>query len=119
MTLVDEYLTDLLPLLKLSREEDRIRNLKEAFRFRVFDFFRPQENTLSRILSDLFDPRGRHGQGKVFLDYFLKRINRSDLTEVSERAVVRYQDTSYWVAGGGIPDITIDLAGCGKKPTLV
>jgi hypothetical protein len=111
MTPVDELLAGLLPLLRLSRQEDQVRNRQQAFRFRVFDFFRPQENTLSGILSDLLDPRGRHGQGKVFLDCFLKCINHPELAEVSNRAAVRYQDTSYWAAGGGIPDITVDLDG--------
>jgi hypothetical protein len=109
MTQVDELLDGLQPLLKRRRDEDQARNRQQAFEFKAFSFFSPQENSLSRILSDLLNPRGCHGQGKIFLDRFLECINHPELAAVSDRAAVRYQDTSYWAEGGGIPDITVDL----------
>ncbi len=111
MTHLDELLDVLLPRLKRRRDEDQALNGQHAFEFKVFGFFSPPENTLSRILSDLLNPRGCHGQGKVFLDRFLKCIDHLELAAASDRAAVRYQDTSYWAAGGGIPDITVDLDG--------
>ena len=42
--------------------------------FRLFDYLRTDEYGLSRCLVDLLDPQGKHGQGRVFLDLFLARI---------------------------------------------
>lgn len=42
--------------------------------FNAFTLFSPNENTLSRIAQDLFDPRGAHGQGALFLNSLLKTI---------------------------------------------
>jgi len=108
MTPVEELLDGLQPLLTRRRNEDQGRNREQGFKFKVFSFFRPDENTLSRVLSDLLNPRGDHGQGTIFLDGFLECIGHSELAAASSRAVVRYQDTSHW-AEFGIPDITVDL----------
>ena len=57
-----------------------------APRFSVFTLFHPNENTLSRVVADLFDPRGMHGQGTLFLNSLLEAIN---LPRVGIRDVVK------------------------------
>jgi hypothetical protein len=47
---------------------------------RIFDYIDPDENLLSRILHDLLDPDGPHGQGDVFLRKFLERIGHPELS---------------------------------------
>ena len=54
-----------------------------APRFSVFSLFGDKETTLSRILADLFDPNGIHGQGALFLNALLDmadihRASRND-----------------------------------------
>ena len=46
-----------------------------AKRFNPLDYLRTDELGLSRILADLLDPNGPHGQGAAFLTRFLKRIH--------------------------------------------
>ena len=42
--------------------------------FSVFDYIQPDENGLSRIIADLLDPGGKHGQGVTFLRAFLDML---------------------------------------------
>lgn len=61
-----------------------LRKAKELFSeqlapdFRIFDYLRNNENGLSDCFRDLLDPKGKHGQGRLFLDIFLKRIGAAD-----------------------------------------
>lgn len=48
--------------------------------FRIFDYLCTNENGLSYCFRDLLDPRGKHGQKRLFLDIFLKRIGGADWT---------------------------------------
>jgi hypothetical protein len=43
-------------------------------RFTAFGVFHPGETTLSRLIADLFDPRGLHGQGELFLNELLRDL---------------------------------------------
>jgi PD-(D/E)XK nuclease superfamily len=42
--------------------------------FRIFDYLRTDEMGLSRCIAGLLDPKGKHGQGSLFLKEFLKTI---------------------------------------------
>ena len=46
-----------------------------ASRFNVFDYLRDDELGLSRVLADLLDPAGPHGQKTLFLRSFLSLID--------------------------------------------
>lgn len=46
-----------------------------APRLNAFTLFRPNENALSRVLSDLLSPRGAHGQGTLFLQSLVDELN--------------------------------------------
>jgi hypothetical protein len=48
-----------------------------APRFSVFNYFQSNELALSRIIADLLNPQGWHGQGPLFLGLFLKALNRN------------------------------------------
>jgi hypothetical protein len=61
----------------------RLATLKEARNrfsdqlapeFRIFDYLRTDEMGLSTCIASLLDPNGKHGQGSVFLNAFLKNI---------------------------------------------
>lgn len=62
----------------------------DAPEFDLFAYFHPNENTLSRMLADLLDPRGPHGQGAAFLRLFLKSLGHDELAQ-PERAQVRLE----------------------------
>lgn len=57
-------------LASYARSQDE-RAATVAAGFNVFAYIRPDENRLSRILADLLDPRGPHGQRELFLKLFL------------------------------------------------
>lgn len=45
--------------------------------FNVFDYLRKDEYGLSRVVADLLDPAGPHGQGTLFLASFIGLVNCS------------------------------------------
>lgn len=52
-----------------NRFSDRL-----APEFSIFDYLRTDEMGLSRCIASLLDPKGKHGQGYVFLEAFLECI---------------------------------------------
>lgn len=75
----------------LKEVEFKIGTLKEARSrfadrlapdFNIFDYLRTDEMGLSTCLADLLDPKGPHGQGRVFLDEFM-RIIQEDITSTN------------------------------------
>lgn len=61
--------------LKNYREMKRYMDRFLSTDFNVFKRIEPDENTLSDIIADLLNPTGSHGQRRMFLDAFLRRIN--------------------------------------------
>lgn len=65
----------------------------EAPRFNVFKYIEPNEARVTKILGDILDPKGSHGQGDVFLRSFLKAMGFARPTsEEIENAAVRPED---------------------------
>ena len=58
---------------RLQREKNE---LYDSNRFNPFQFLRTDEMGLSKILAFLLDPKEAHGQGDLFLNSFLKFINK-------------------------------------------
>jgi hypothetical protein len=52
--------------------------------FSFFDYLRANENGVSRCFRDLLDPKGKHGQRKLFLDLFLRRIGTDHWASAAE-----------------------------------
>lgn len=65
-----------------------------ATRFSPFSIFSPDENTLSRVIAELFDPKGSHGQGLLFVNSLLRelgypRLGSRDAVRVRREAMTR------------------------------
>ena len=58
---------------RVQREKNE---LYDSNRFNPFQFLRTDEMGLSKILAFLLDPTETHGQGDLFLNSFLKFINK-------------------------------------------
>ncbi|STO54088.1 Uncharacterised protein [Canicola haemoglobinophilus] len=69
----------------LEREKNQ---LKEAGYFNSLRFLRTDENGLSSIIAFLLDPKEKHGQQDLFLNSFLKLINKPEYLAY-DRAVIR------------------------------
>lgn len=63
--------------------------------FNVFERIEPDENTLSAIIADLLDPTGSHGQHRIFLDTFLRRITRIIHDNLLEQPCEVHPEVSY------------------------
>lgn len=77
----------LQPRIEAEKAQAQTTASREAIEFDAFAYIR-REITLSRILVDLLDPRGKHAQGDRFLRRFLKHVGLSDL-KIDSRTLVR------------------------------
>lgn len=65
------FVDELAPRLETARALERQLDAHLARRFNVFDYLRRDELGLSRIVADLLNPEGKHGQGASFLKLLL------------------------------------------------
>jgi len=70
MTNIHPFFGKLVSLLNEKRKNDRYL----ASDFNVFDYIQPDELKLSRIIADLFDPKGSHGQQRICLEAFVEAM---------------------------------------------
>ena len=102
----------------VERELDRLL----ARRFNALDYLRADELRLSRIVGDLLDPGGTHGQGTRFLARFEHLVGPdrwpADQTvghDHFEVNVLRERSTD----GGGRLDISVELRSQGQEPACI
>ena len=69
-------LQELTPHLHAARAIERELDRHLARRSNVFRYLRDDELGLSRIIADLLDPTGEHGQGTTFLEAIVQRQSR-------------------------------------------
>lgn len=62
-----------------------------APRFSVFSLFGDRETTLSKVLADLLDPNGSHGQGLVFVNALLEMLKLDTLSRLDRSVTVRIE----------------------------
>jgi hypothetical protein len=111
-SLLETFFHDLQYSLDVSREARKA----VADEFCVFDYLRPAETPLSRMIADLLDPRGNHGQGSTFLVCFMQRLQALGctmppdwLTRVEQATVDNEAETSFLANNARRIDIRIDL----------
>lgn len=110
-------LQELTPHLHAARTVERELDRHLASRFNVFRYLRDDELGLSRIIADLLDPDGEHGQGTTFLEAMLELLGVAPKAAGSGRSgplrstatdkirVVAERRTT----GGRFIDITVDI----------
>lgn len=67
---LERFFAELSPRLETARSLDR----QLARQFSVFRYLRTDEMGLSRMIADLLDPNGDHGQGPAFLRCLTERL---------------------------------------------
>ena len=80
-----ELLKEASRKLSILKEYRRQYSAKLAPDFNVLEYDPMGETRLSRLLADLLDPKGKHGQGEKFLELFLRDI--CQLPNYKEQAV--------------------------------
>lgn len=105
-------LSELTPRLQSAREAERERDRHEAPRFNVFRYLREDELGLSRMIADLLDPAGEHGQGTNLLEAMLDalpetrgRLGGLGTNPANPIKVV----TEHYTTAGRFIDITVDI----------
>ena len=71
---LERFFLELAPRLETARVLDRELDRQLARRFNVLDYLRTDELGLSRVVADLLNPEGNHGQGSVFLKLLLDKV---------------------------------------------
>ena len=78
------FFAELAPRLDTARALETELDRHLARRFNVFDYLRTDELGLSKIVADLLNPSGSHGQGILFLEKFVdglgEHVFRLDLS---------------------------------------
>lgn len=69
-----------ITVLRCYREQ---LNRFVAQEFNLIDFLRPDEYRLSELIAFLLNPRAEHGQGPIFLQKFLERLQRDSVPAAS------------------------------------
>lgn len=66
---------------KRQTHEASMRNVNRFLStgFNVFNYIQPDEPMLSRVLADLLNPLGSHGQGEAFYEAFAESLKRNDI----------------------------------------
>ena len=102
----------------VERELDRLL----ARSFHALDYLRTDELGLSRIIADLLDPGGTHGQGTCFLARFRDLVGPDRWPACQtvgydefDVKVLRERRTD----GGGRLDISIELRSQGREPACI
>ena len=65
------FFDELAPRLETAQSLEHELDTHLARRFNVFDYLRTDELGLSRVVADLLNPKGKHGQGAIFLGLML------------------------------------------------
>ena len=71
---LQQFVNELAPRLEAARTLERELDRRLARRFNALSYLRNDELGLSRIIADLLNPKGVHGQGDTFLRLFLDRL---------------------------------------------
>ena len=72
---LERFFNELAPRLEAARTLECELDRRLARNFNAFDYLRPDELRLSKLIADLLDPKGKHGQGNLFLCRFLDLLS--------------------------------------------
>jgi hypothetical protein len=62
--------------------------------FNLFDYLRDDEMGVSKIIADLLDPKGNHGQGDAFLQVFANKLEHEWIVQTNDWQVVTEQQAN-------------------------
>ncbi len=116
------FFTALGARMEGARAADRELDRLLARRFNALDYLRKDELGLSRIIADLLDPDGSHGQGVCFLKRFRSLVGPN---RWPADGAVRCEDFNIKVVrerkthGGGFLDISVELGLPGRGSACV
>ena len=81
---LERFFNELTPRLERARNEERELDRRLARKFNAFDYLRTDEQGLSKLIADLLDPKGKHGQGDAFLCRFLDLLGTAGFDRLGD-----------------------------------
>ena len=118
----EPFFTALGARMEVARAMDRELERLLAPSFNAIEFLRNDELGLSKIIGDLFDPGGKHGQGARFLAKFADLVGP---VRWPVRQPARYDEFDVEVEleratdGGRRLDISVEIRSKGRKPVCI
>lgn len=79
---IKRLLEDVTFQIGTLRKANELFSDRLAPNFNIFDYLRTDEMGLSRCIASLLNPNGTHGQGRLFLDDFIKRVCNDNWIDV-------------------------------------
>ena len=105
-----QFLSEVHPVLETVRRLERELDRKLAHRFNALDYLRDDELGLSRLIADLLDPLGKHGQGTLFLATYLEVVGARRLLSWPDLDDCRIDvETERSIDGRRRIDISVDI----------
>ena len=111
---LDRFFSELSPRLDAARTVERALDRQLARQFNAFDYLRPDELRLSKMIGDLLDPEGPHGQGQVFLRLLLDRVGFDYGGDMRNSRV----DVERRIENQRRLDVVVDIGGDGDRRCL-
>ncbi len=102
---LERFFLELAPRLETARVLDRELDRQLARRFNALDYLRKDELGLSRIIADLLNPEGNHGQGAVFLQLLLDKVGFKVAGKIDDSRV----DVELTIGDQGRLDIAVQI----------
>ena len=97
------------PHLHAARAVERELDRHLARRFNVFRYLRDDELGFSRIIADLLDPEGEHGQGTTYLDAMLELLEWDGEVAPAGPDSIQIRVVTERGIGGRFIDVTVDV----------
>ena len=110
-----QFFDELALRLEIAQKMEPEMELKLDPRFNALNYPRPNELNLSKIIEELLNPKGSHGQGALFLKLLLDRLEHFSALSDLDQACVEVEKT---IKDGKRLDICLHIEDGGRKHCL-
>ena len=105
---LERFFAEIAPRLETAQTLDDELDRQLARRFNVFRYLRTDEKGFSRMIADLLDPAGDHGQGAAFLKLLTDKLEFAQDVTPSDLSNAKVQ-MERQIDGGRRIDIVVEI----------
>ena len=105
---LERFFAEVAPRLETAQTLDDELDRQLARRFNVFRYLRTDEMGFSRMIADLLDPAGDHGQGAAFLELLIEKLEFAQDVNPSDLSNAKVQ-TERQIDGRRRIDIVVEI----------
>ena len=107
---LERFFAEVAPRLETAQTLDDELDQQLARRFNVFRYLRTDEMGFSRMIADLLDPAGDHGQGAAFLKLLIEKLEFAKDVNPSDLSNAKVQ-TERQIHGRRRIDVVVEIGG--------